>query len=83
MTISDEDWDNTIDMSMSMDFRDMYAAPIGFGLNYCYDDYLMSNYDSLKAKYVATLRESEVDRFFDEKCKLISSYGVTNIYAVR
>lgn len=57
-------WDNTLIWG-SLEYNELYSVPKGMGINLCLSDYLMANFDSLKAKYIS------VDRggILDEKCK--------------
>lgn len=82
--IGDDPWNNTILVSLSCNHNDIYAIPDGMGLNYCYSNYLLDNFDSIKASYIATNIGDELDCYLlDEKCPLVYSYGHTNIYKVK
>ncbi len=42
--------------------KELYALPIGMGINYCYSDYVINNWDGLKSRYIATATGSEIDK---------------------
>lgn len=84
MELTDSTWDNTIIKSASLDYRFDYTFPKGFGLNSCYDEYIMEHIDELKGKYIATTSIEDIDAFIEAQgFELIYSYGGNNVYRIR
>lgn len=63
MPIHENPWDNTIIWALSVNYKDLYAIPTGYGVNICYDQYVIDNASSLKSKYVATSISSDLDAY--------------------
>ncbi len=81
---TNQPWDNTILVSLSTYHGDLYAIPSYMGQNYCLDEYLIDNIDSLKAKYVAVMIGEPIDSFMQEMgYQVFATYGQTNIYMIR
>ena len=84
MPISENRWDNTVLYTLSMAFDDLYAMPVGYGINDCDDQYVMEHTDELKAKYVAARPGEEVNDFLEERgFELVDKYYNTCIYKLR
>ncbi len=67
-------WDNTADILMTCPGLDcFYLLPEGFGINMCEKDYLKSNIDSLKSKYLVVTNG-------DELCNIAATSGWTKIF---
>lgn len=55
------------------------------GINLCYDDYVIDNYDSLNSKYIAVNDDNEVinDIAVSNNWKVITHSGNVFIYKIR
>lgn len=53
-------------------WQPLYGVPAGFGVNCCYPDYLVNNYDTLQSKYVVVVPGGTVEACFTEQ-------GVTEV----
>ena len=48
-------------------FGELFALPKGMGINCCLHDYTVSNIDSLKCAYLATVSGGEIDKLCAER----------------
>lgn len=55
--------DNTQVMTV---WQPLYGLPAGFGINCCYPEYLVNNFDTLQSKYVVVPPGGTVEQCFDE-----------------
>lgn len=81
-------WDNTIIWLYSdetnLDFTYLYALPKGMGINLCFKDYVVANFDLLKAKYIITNAGEEIDLLCkDKKKELKAEYANVHIWKLR
>lgn len=81
-------WDNTIlwlyGDETTVNFTYLYAVPGGMGINLCFKDYVLSNFEQLKPKYIITNIGEEVDLLCKEKQKeLKAEYGNVHIWKLR
>lgn len=84
MILGDERWDNTVIWSISMDFHDLYALPQGFGINLCFDEYIIDNCQRIKSKYIAASRDSRVAELANDMSWIkIADYNNTMIWMIR
>ena len=44
----------------------MYLFPDEYGINLCYGNYVLDNYDSLKSRYIATVPGGKIDKLLKE-----------------
>jgi len=47
-------------------WQPLYGLPAGFGVNCCYPEYLVNNFDTLQSKYVVVTPGGTVEQCFDE-----------------
>ena len=85
---SDDAWDNTIIWLYSdeteIDFTYLYALPGGMGINLCVKNYVMANFQQLRARYIITNIGEEVDLLCEkEKKELKAEYGNVHIWKLR
>lgn len=85
---ADDPWDNTVIWLYSdettIDFTYLYAVPGGMGINLCFKNYVLSNFEQLKPKYIITNIGEEVDLLCKEKQKeLMAEYGNVHIWKLR
>ena len=59
------DFDAETGEQSMINYQILYGVPEGFGINCCYPDYIIENFDDLKCKYIFTLAGGEID----EICK--------------
>ncbi len=65
--------DMQIDNTRVMTYwQPLYGVPAGFGINCCYPEYLVNNFDTLQSKYVVVTPGGTVEQCFDER-------GVTKV----
>lgn len=85
---ADDPWDNTIiwlysDETM-VNFTYLYAVPGGMGINLCFKDYVLTNFEQLRPRYIITNIGEEVDLLCEEKQKeLEAEYGNVHIWRLR
>lgn len=48
-------------------WQPLYGLPAGFGINCCYPEYLVNNFDTLQSKYVVVTPGGTVEQCFAEK----------------
>lgn len=76
-----EPWENTVDFDLDADWHDLYAMPDGVGIQFCMREYLEANLDNLKAGYLCTKIDSEIDERCEEKgLTQIAEYGNVRIW---
>lgn len=84
LKLSDDLWDNTVIVPLSINDKEMLAIPVGFGLNVCDDGYVMENSDELICRYLFTCTDTELDDFAKKQgWELLTSYGSSNLYQLR
>ncbi len=49
------------------DYNSLYAVPAGMGISCCEADYVLTNIDSLKSRYIATAEGGKVDKALKER----------------
>lgn len=54
-------------------WQPLYGVPAGFGINCCYPEYVVNNFDTLQSKYVWVTPGGTVEQYFTQK-------GVDKIY---
>lgn len=81
---SDNPWDNTIIWEWGLDFAHLYAIPDGMGINLCLQEYVQSNFDELKPKYIMTSKDGNTDAICASLGKkLLAEYGTVHIWMLR
>ncbi len=87
-------WDNTVivvdeDLKAASlsnpDYLEvLFSLPAGFAINYCTQEYVLNNLDSLKARYLLTFEGSDCDMiaYFNDHAKETTFRGF-NIYRLR
>ena len=84
MPIHEDPWDNTIIWALSVNYKDLYAVPEGYGINICHDQYIIDNASELKSKYVAASIASDLDSYADDMgWKEVALCNTTRIWQVR
>ena len=84
MPATDDRWDSTAILTLSMVFNDMYALPAGYGIQDCDDSYVMEHIDELQSKYVVVRIGEEIETFLaDRGYEVIDSYSNSRIYKLR
>lgn len=84
MPIADDEWDNTVIYSRTVNHQDMMALPAGMGINFCLNEYIKDNFDELSSKYVAVRLDDEIESFLQKNsCEKIYSFNDTVIYKLR
>lgn len=95
MVYSDESpsFDNTIIWTFSdmvgeeeiqMNWQMLYALPKEYGINLCYGDYILNNFDLLQCRYLATVPGGKIDLLCQEKhLKTIGDSDMIVIYDLR
>ena len=65
-------------------WQPLYGVPAGFGINCCYPDYLVDNYDTLQSKYVVVIPGGTVEeRFADKGVEKVSETEELILYKLR
>lgn len=54
-------------MQVMTKWQPLYGVPAGFGINCCYPDYLVNNFDTIQSKYVVVVPGGLVEQGFTEK----------------
>ncbi len=49
------------------DYNSLYAVPASMGISCCQADYVLSNIDSLKSRFIATVEDGKVDKELKER----------------
>lgn len=85
--IIDEDsspWENTVVwVSEDMKWQELYSLPAGFGINFCFRDYVFANYGQLKSKYIMVDTGTASDQFcLNNGAELIAEYGQWHIWKI-
>ena len=62
-----------------VDYQILYGIPAGFGINCCYQDYIIENFDSLQCKYIFTLAGGEIDEICKEHGLEVITEGLNGI----
>ncbi len=84
MPVDDEPWNNTVVWTLTCPFDELYALPSGFGINCCYDDYVINYFYYVQSKYVAAAADGDVDYYLQSiGCPAIAEYGSIKIYSIR
>ena len=84
MPLSENPWDNTVIWVYSLNHNELYNLPVGFGINCCLEEYIINNIDSLKAKYIAVSKGTELENIIDFGVyDIIADYGNIIIYRIR
>ncbi len=78
-------WENTV-IWLYMDdlfikWQDLYAFPSGIGINLCTKQYVMDNFENLKAKYIMTNIGGDVDlKCLQSEKELLAEYGEVHVW---
>ena len=84
MPLASDSWDNTVACSLDVRHNELYALPTGFGINFCYDEYILDNLDDLLMKYIYVGADTSLDNSLMENgIKCIAEYGDVKIYQAR
>ncbi len=84
MPVTDDRWDSTAILTLSMVFNDMYALPAGYGIQDCDDSYVMDHIDELQSKYVVVRIGEEIETFLAERgYEAVDAYSNSRIYKLR
>lgn len=62
-----------------VDYQILYNTPVGFGINCCYQDYVLENFDELSCKYIFTLKGGEIDKVCEERGLEVITQGLNGI----
>lgn len=84
MPVDAEPWNNTVIWTLTCPFDELYALPSGFGINCCYDDFVISYFDYVQSKYIAVGKDGDVDYYLQNMgYQAIVEYGSIKIYSIR
>lgn len=84
MELTDDVWDNTVILPLTINWDDVYAIPAGFGLSICYDSYIVEHADDLMCRYVLAYADSEIDLLAQKKgWQLLATYSTSKMYQTR
>ena len=62
-------------------WQQLYLFPDEYGINLCYGDYVLENYDTLKSRYVATTPGGKIEKMLQEKgAKLMAENEAIVVY---
>ena len=73
------DFDAETGEQSMVDYQILYGIPAGFGINCCYQDYIIENFDSLQCKYIFTLAGGEIDEICKEHGLEVITEGLNGI----
>lgn len=81
-------WDNTVIWVLvdhsAIKWQDLYAFPAGIGINTCQREYVLENYDQLKARYLMTSIGEEIDTVCGQNhAELLAEYGQVHVWKLR
>ena len=77
-------WDNTLIWTGGMRWNELYSVPSGIAINMCGGDYVISNFNSLKSKYLAVEKNSEINLMCESSDKeLLLSDEFVNMWKLR
>ena len=62
-----------------VDYQILYGVPEGFGINCCYPDYVIENFDSLQCKYIFTLGGGKIDEICKARDLEVITEGLNGI----
>jgi hypothetical protein len=69
--------------SISAPWGYLYMIPEGFGINFCFQEYVMENLWELKSAYIAVMPEGDVDKALREKRPVIAEVEHMKVYKLR
>ena len=61
------------------DYQILYGIPVGFGINCCYPDFILENFDSLQCKYICVPVDGNIDAVCKEKGLEVITQGMNAI----
>lgn len=78
-------WENTVIWLYTDDlfikWQDLYAFPSGMGINLCMKQYVLDNFENMKAKYIMTNIGGEVDlKCLQAEKELLAEYGEVHVW---
>lgn len=59
--------DKVDNQEVQLAWQMLYLFPNEYGINLCYGDYVLKNFDNLKSRYIATIPGGEIDKLLKEK----------------
>ncbi|MBR5247455.1 MAG: hypothetical protein IKV27_00690 [Lachnospiraceae bacterium] len=90
---SEDRFDNTViwlasDMvngeSISAPWGYLYMIPKGFGINFCFQDYVMTNLEQLHSAYIAVMPGGDVDKaLLERKAAVVGEVEHMKVYRLR
>jgi chromate transport protein ChrA len=73
------DFDAETGEQSMINYQILYGVPEGFGINCCYPDYIIENFDDLQCKYIFTLAGGEIDEICKARNLEVITQGLNGI----